>query len=148
MAGWTIRELADRLDLKLQTISGWISAGLVTPDVRRAGRGGYEIGLLGLMELLTVSELRQVGFSTRQIKKAVEYLRARTGAQRPLASLRLVVAGRDIQWLSKEETDEEVVSALQSPGQHVMIFQLGDLHEQLRQQLEGEERDLVISAGR
>jgi DNA-binding transcriptional MerR regulator len=137
--GWTITELTDRLELKPQTISNWIRSGLVRPDQMRRGRPGYVVGFLGLMELATVAELREAGFSTRQIKDAVENLRRMSGADRPLASLTLVVRGRDIAWRTPEQIPAEI-SALRKPGQRLMLFPIGERCEAVRRQLEAEER--------
>ena len=149
MAGWTVRELARQMDLKPQTISGWINAGLVSLEERRMGRPGYVVGLQGIMELLTVAKLREIGFDNKKIKRVVANLRTWSGEAHPLAALTLVVRGQDIAWRPTAEISHMEVSALQQPGQMLLVFPFGELHEGLVQQLsqsaerEAESEELV-----
>jgi DNA-binding transcriptional MerR regulator len=134
-AGWTVRALARMTDLPVQTISSWITAGLITPDHFGRGRGGHTIGMSGLMELLAVAELRQAGFSLQAVRQAVENLRYLTGRARPLANLTLVISGNDIVWRDEEDVAEAQVSALRKPGQRLMVFPVGERHAELMRQL-------------
>jgi DNA-binding transcriptional MerR regulator len=140
VVGWTVSELAERLGLKPQTISGWIKAGLVTPEGWRAGRPGYIVGLTGMMELITAAQMREEGLSTGRIKLAVDRLRQITGSRHPLANLKLIVLGNDVLWELPEQAEKIVISALHSPGQRVMVFQIGDDYQNLLQALEAGQR--------
>lgn len=131
MAGWTAREVARSLDVPANTVISWIASGLVTPDVLRRGRAGHEIGASGLLELLTVVELRNAGISMQAIRRAVDNLHQITGKKRPLARLTLVVQGDDIVWKQTEEIEEARISALHHPGQRLMIFPVGERHQNL-----------------
>jgi hypothetical protein len=87
------------------------------------------------MELLAVVELRQAGFSTPAIRRAVENLRHLSGEDRPLARLTLVVSGSDIAWKDAHELRGVALSALHQPGQRLMIFPVGERHLELLHQL-------------
>ena len=135
MAGWTARELARHVGVPANTVTSWIQSGLVTPDVLRRGRGGHEIGGAGLLELLTVLELRNAGISVQAIRRAVENLHHLTGHDRPLARLTLIVQGDDIIWKHTQEIEETPISALHHPGQRLMIFPVGERHQTLLDEL-------------
>ena len=136
MAGWTSRELARQTSVPTATVASWITSGLVTPDNVGRGRGGHNIGIMGLLELLAVIELRQAGFSTQAIRRAVENLRELSGQDRPLAHLTIVVDGLDIIWKETHELSDITISALHTPGQRLMIFPVGERHTELLHQLE------------
>src|SRR5689334_9431373 len=125
MAGWTARELARLTGVPAPTVASWISGGLITPEHYGRGRGGHVIGLSGLMELLAIAELRQVGFSLQAVRRAVENLRELSGHAHPLAGLTLLVIGRDIVWKDESEISEMKISALHKPGQRLMVFPIG-----------------------
>jgi len=141
MALWTARELARITEIPTPTVSYWVNAGLITPSQYGRGRGGHKIGVLGLIELLTIIELRASGVSLRDIRRAVENLRQISGERRPLASLTLVVVDDDILWIDGEELNSLPVSALRKPGQRVLIFPIGEKHTLLIQKLGYEQLD-------
>lgn len=136
MAGWTSRELARQTKRPAATVASWISSGLITPDQCRRGRGGHIIGIAGLFELLAVLELKEAGFTTQSIRRAVDNLRELSGNDRPLSRLNLVVDGTDILWKDGSELSEVTISALHTPGQRLMIFPVGERHAKMLHQLE------------
>ena len=136
MAGWTSRELARQTKRPAATVASWVSSGLITPDQRRRGRGGHVIGIAGLFELLAVLELKDAGFTTQAIRKAVDNLRELSGHDRPLSQLNIVVDGTDILWRDGNELSEVTISALHTPGQRLMIFPVGERHAKMLHQLE------------
>ncbi|MCE5199920.1 MAG: MerR family transcriptional regulator [Armatimonadota bacterium] len=125
VTGCTARELGRRLGLPVTTLISWVKLGLVTPERLGRGRHGHFIGGSGLMETLAVINLRNAGFSTQEIRKAVENLRGLSGQERPLVGLVLVVSGNDIAWRDGDEVLSSMVSALQQPGQRLMLFPVG-----------------------
>jgi DNA-binding transcriptional MerR regulator len=135
MSGWTARELARLTDVPVPTVSAWINAGLITPRRYGRGRGGHQIGMSGLLELLTIIELREAGFSLQSIRKAVENLRLISGENRPLARLTLLVIGKDIVWKDGNELDNMPISTLHKLGQRVMVFPIGEKREEFLEQL-------------
>jgi DNA-binding transcriptional MerR regulator len=136
MAGWTARELARLTGVPVPTVTFWVNSGLVDAEHRGRGRGGHSIGLIGLVELLAVVELRQVGFSLQAIRRAVENLRELSGQHRPLARLTLVVVGRDIVWKDSNEISDMTISALHRPGQRLMVLPIGEKQVELLRQLQ------------
>ncbi len=135
MVGWTARSLARLLQVPAPTVASWVTVGLVTPERYGRGRGGHVIGINGLLELLAVIELRQAGFSLQTIRRAVVNLREMSGHDRPLAKLILVVNGQDIFWMDANDVSGMPISALQSPGQRLMVFPIGEQHEEFLQKL-------------
>ena len=131
LTGWTARALARMTGVPAQTITHWIRKGLVTPDSRGRGRGGHTIGVTGIMELLTVMELRQAGISMQCILRAVQNLRSLSGYARPLAGLSLVISGEDVVWRDEDELSDTAVSALRRPAQRLMVFPVGERHASL-----------------
>ena len=136
MAGWTSRELARQTKRPAATVASWISSGLITPDQRRRGRGGHVIGIAGLFELMAVLELKDAGFTTQSIRRAVDNLRELSGYDRPLSRLNIVVDGMDILWKDGDELSEVTISALHTPGQRLMVFPIGERHAEMLHQLE------------
>lgn len=134
MSGWTARELARLTGISVPTVSAWIQAGLIIPHEYGRGRGGHSIGLSGLIELLTIVELRSAGFSLQSIRKAVENLRLISGEHSPLGHLTLVVVGKDIVWRDRDELANMPVSALYQPGQRVMLFPIGERQAEFLEQ--------------
>lgn len=138
MNGWTARALAEHTDTPPTTLSTWISDGLVAVEEAGVGRTGHTIGVMGLLELLAVKQLRGAGFSLQAIRKTVDNLRALSGEDRPLARLTLVVHGDDIIWRDAGDIDGVTVSAFRRPGQRLMVFPLGEAHADLVEQLSSE----------
>jgi DNA-binding transcriptional MerR regulator len=139
MSGWTARALARLTGVSESTLSSWITNGLVTPEQLGRGRAGHTIGVPGLLELLSVMELREAGFSLQAVRRTVDNLRALSGQPRPLARLTLVVLGQDIVWRDSEELSEMPISAFHRPGQRMMILPVGEKHTELLQRLHSED---------
>lgn len=130
--GWTSRALARLLGIQPQTLNYWILGGLVNPLSTGIGRPGHKIGLDGLLEAITVHELRRSGFSLQAIRKSVDDLRTLTGKARPLAQLSLVVIGDDLVWRQVDEVDA-YISAHKRPGQRILQFPISEQAERLLQ---------------
>lgn len=131
-----MRYLARVLGLPAPTLQYWVNLSLVTPDERRKGRAGHAIGLDGLLEAVTVLELRNCGFSMHKIREAIEKLRRMSKEDRPLARLLVVVIGNDIVW---QIPDSDVqVSALRQPNQRLLILPVGEQYENVKQHLSQE----------
>jgi DNA-binding transcriptional MerR regulator len=111
------------------TVAHWIATGLVEPARRGRGRRGHDLGVLGLLELIAVRDLRQAGIPLRAIRRAVANLRRVTGERRPLSHLVLLVLGNDV--LVRDSSDGNWVSVLLHPTQRVMVFPIGDEHRRL-----------------
>ena len=131
MAGWSVRALAASLGIANSSLAYWVDGGLVIPDKKGRGKRGHTIGLSGLLETLTVRELRDAGFSLQKIRKAVEVLKASERVTRPLATLVVVARGDDIvvEYSDADETEKMLISALHSPGQRLMVFPIGAVYE-------------------
>lgn len=147
MAGWSARAMARHLGMPAQTLIYWIGTELVTPDEYGHGRHGHVIGVNGLMELLTVKELREANFSLQEVRRAVENLRSLTGERRPLVRLTLVAAGSDIVWMDRSDVPTAAASALQQPGQRLMVFPVGELHAEILRQLSAPEESALARDG-
>lgn len=139
IAGWTARALARLTGQPPSTVARWVADGLITAERYGRGRGGYTIGLLGLLELTAIIELQAAGFTGREIRRAVENLRQLLGYERPLAQITLVVCGNDIAWKSACELDSVPVSTLHAPGQRLMVFPVGERHAEWLSQLQSME---------
>ncbi len=133
--GWTARALAQLLGIPPQTVASWIGLGLIMPLRAGRGRGGHTIGVSGLLELLAVVALREAGFSTGELRRAVEQLRTRPGQERPFVGLTLVVSGEAIAWMDDEELALRSVGALRQPGQRLLVLPVGARHEGFLRQL-------------
>lgn len=117
--------LTARLGLQPQTVSGWVKAGLVTPEVRHGGRLGYEVGPRGLLELIATAKLREVGFSARRIQRVIEALRVTE--LDPCRAL-LVLEGERIGWI--ERSPGRVVLHLPMGG-CAMVFDFGTVYREV-----------------
>jgi DNA-binding transcriptional MerR regulator len=156
-ATWNARELARLMGVPPTTLIAWLKSGVVTPERAAGGRGrhGHKIGLSGLVELVTVVQLRAVGFSMQKIKAAVKELKEMTGEGRPLSGkLTLVFADGELGWRPTGMAEDMAVSAMRS-RQVFMLFPIEQLTTDLLAKMgyewlpveETEERELVL-AGR
>lgn len=136
MVGWTARALARMTGVPAPTLISWVSNGLITPIHFGRGRRGHTIGVVGLMELLAIIELRHAGIPMQSIRRAVDNLRELSGHDRPLAQLTLVVNGGDVAWKDSDELSTVPISALHKPGQRLMIFPIGEQHTVMLHQLQ------------
>jgi hypothetical protein len=105
------------------------------PELRGRGRKGHLIGLTGLLELLTIIELRGAGVSLQAIARAIENLRNISGESRPMAKFILVVRGKDIVWSDEDSLASMTFSALRSPGQRLLVFPIGRQHAEIAQHM-------------
>ncbi len=136
-SGWTARNIARLLGIAHPTLWYWINTGLVTPDRLGRGRDGHSIGLSGLLEVVTVMELRRAGFSLQAIRQAVENLRQLTSQQRPLLQLMAVATGDDIVWAESSDP-VMLVSTYHKPGQRILLVPVGEATAELQHRLETE----------
>jgi DNA-binding transcriptional MerR regulator len=141
IGGWSARSLARLIGVPPQTVQYWVASGLIIPEKVGRGRGGFVIGLRGLMEAVTILELRKRGFSLQKIREAVENLRQLSGCERPLTCLTLVAAGNElvwqyVDWKNADEVARLNISALHRPGQALLFLPLGELHEGLLHRLD------------
>jgi DNA-binding transcriptional MerR regulator len=137
IGGWSARSLARLISVPPQTVQYWVASGLIIPEKVGRGRGGFVIGLRGLMEAVTILELRKGGFSLQKIREAVENLRRLSTRERPLTCLTLVAMGNEFAWKTGDELAEVTISALRQPGQALFVFPVGERHEALIRQLDG-----------
>jgi len=137
MGGWSARSLARLIGVPPQTVQHWVASGLIVPEKVGRGRGGIVIGLHGLMEAVTILELRKGGFSLQKIREAVENLRRLSTRERPLTCLTLVAMGNELAWKTGDELAGVTISALRQPGQALFVFPVGERHEALIRQLDG-----------
>jgi len=139
VTGVSVRRAAQILDIPQRTANRLVTDGWVTPEGRSKATGRssrYSLGPAGLRELVTVSQLRKYGFSTRSVKKAITTLRALSGLDRPLAEqLTLVVAGDDLTWVQ----GELAVSLLKHPAQAFLAIRVSDIYSDLIRRLRAEE---------
>ena len=92
--------------------------------------------MAGLFELLAVLELKDAGFTTQAIRRAVNNLREMSGQDRPLSRLNIVVDGTDILWKDGDELSDVTISALHTPGQRLMVFPVGERPTEMLHQLD------------
>jgi DNA-binding transcriptional MerR regulator len=99
----------------------WAKKGLVSPSIASAEGSGSEriYSFTDMVALKIVLELRKAGVATRSLKKVVDFLRSKEGCEVPLAEARLLVSGRDVIVVKSKN---ELLSALQSPGQSCLTF--------------------------
>lgn len=140
--GWSMNRLAPMVGVSVSLGNRMIREGLVTPDVRQVGPGrtGNRVGMLGLLELITASQLLNYGFSLGEVRKSTDWLRERLGEQRPLTKLCLVATGhgkqRDLEW----HEGELRLSVLRYPGQAILCIPTMDLYDDLLRRLVEEEK--------
>jgi len=141
--GWSINHLAPLVGCAVSTGNKLVRLGLVTPDERQEGPGrtGNRVGMLGMLELITCSQLLGYGFKIEEIEAATSWLKERLGEPRPLTKLCLIARGkgpgRDLEW---HEGDTHL-SVLRRPGQTILCIPTLDLYDELLRQLVAEERE-------
>lgn len=140
MAGWSVRGLARLIGINHNTLQYWVATGLVTVEERRRGRSGHGIGLAGLLEAVTVAELREAEFSLQAIREAINLLRKETrrGEYGTWGDLLLVSRGDDLQWMPQDDLDP--ISLHKKPRQRVMVFPIGAIYQEARERADQVER--------
>ena len=77
-----------------------------------------------LVSLRTARELRMAGISTQALRRVVRFLK-RHDIEKPLSELRLIIRAKDVLAVA---SDQELMSALNSPGQYAFSFLLDLAH--------------------
>jgi len=105
-----------------RTLDYWARSRFIAPSGREASGIGSERQFTfdDLIALRTARELRSAGISTQALRRVVQFLR-KSGTRRPLSELRLVIRGKDVFAVA---SDQELLSALDSPGQYAFSFLL------------------------
>jgi DNA-binding transcriptional MerR regulator len=136
MEGFTAGEAVRVSGVPYQRLDYWARSGFAPPSLRRASGKGSDrrYSFNDLVALRVANELRKQGVSLQKLRKVVRFLHRYKGEDAHLGSARLLVSGDDV---FIYESDEQVVSALQEPGQAVMAFviNLGAIAEAVRQQI-------------
>lgn len=73
-----------------------------------------------LVALRVARDFRKAGVSVKSLENVVQFLRDKKRLKNPLAEVRLAVAGGDV--LVVGSNCEELMSALEKPGQGVFVF--------------------------
>ena len=123
--------------VKYRTLDYWTRSGFMKPSVQTAKGTGTD-RLFSFRDVIAVKvahELRQAGVSLQALRRVVSYLRRYKKTEQPLAECRLVVKDNDVLWC---ENDQELISALRSPGQHVFRFvvDLGTVTREIEEAIE------------
>jgi DNA-binding transcriptional MerR regulator len=105
-----------------RTLDYWARSRFIVPSGREASGIGSERQYTfdDLIALRTARELRSAGISTQGVRRVIQFLQER-GAQKPLSELRVIIRGKDVFSVG---TNQELVSALKSPGQYAFSFLL------------------------
>jgi len=100
-----------------RTLDYWARSRFIVPSGREASGTGSERQYTfdDLIVLRTAHELRAGGISLRSV---VRFLR-KNGPQKPLSEMRLVIRGKDVLAVN---SNKELLSTLQSPGQYAFSF--------------------------
>ncbi len=105
-----------------RTLDYWARSRFIAPSGREASGIGSERQYTfdDLIALRTARELRSAGVSTQALRRVIRFLR-KGGARKPLSELRLVIRGKDV---LAANSNEELLSTLESPGQYAFVFLL------------------------
>jgi tetratricopeptide (TPR) repeat protein len=117
--GYTFGAVAEILGISESKLRYWSQSGFVGPSLRRAGKQVFSFQ--DLVSVKAAKELVERGFSTAQIRKALETVRvALPGVDRPLDRFRVAFDGDAL-----VVVDEG--AAFELSGQRVFDFGLGEL---------------------
>ena len=117
--GYTFGAVAEILGISESKLRYWSQSGFVGPSVRHAGKQVFSFQ--DLVSVKAAKELVERGFSTAQIRKALETVRvALPGVDRPLDRFRVAFDGDAL-----VVVDEG--AAFELSGQRVFDFGLGEL---------------------
>jgi tetratricopeptide (TPR) repeat protein len=117
--GYTFNAVAEILGISESKLRYWSQSGFVGPSLKRAGKQVFSFQ--DLVSVKAAKELIERGFSTAQIRKALETVRvALPGVDRPLDRFRVAFDGDAL-----VVVDEG--AAFELSGQRVFDFGLGEL---------------------
>lgn len=94
MTGYSVRDVANLLDVPEQRVRAFVRAGIIDPA--RGSRNEYIFSFQDLVLLRTATELSRAKLSLRQIGAALSRLRAKLPDGRSLTELRIHAAGDEI----------------------------------------------------
>ena len=109
-----------------RTLDYWARSRFIVPSGRQASGIGTERRYTfdDLVALRTARELRMAGISTQALRRVVRFLK-RHDIEKPLSELRLIIRAKDVLAVA---SDQELMSALNSPGQYAFSFLLDMAH--------------------
>lgn len=114
-----------------KTLDYWAKSGFLVPSVAKAaGTGAWRAyDFQDLIALKVAVRLRTAGVSLQALRRVVAHLRGR-GLDQPLSNVFLVSDGEDVY----ERRGDDLISALQKPGQAAFAFvlDLGGVVAELR----------------
>ena len=94
MTGYSTREVSEVLGLPVSTILSWTRAGLLSPA--RGPRGAYYYSFQDVALLRAARELLASEVPAQRVKRALEVLRERLPAGRPLSAANLIALGGEV----------------------------------------------------
>jgi DNA-binding transcriptional MerR regulator len=105
-----------------RTLDYWARSRFIVPGGREARGTGSErrYTFNDLIALRTARELRSGGISTQALRRVIRFLQSK-GVQKPFSELRLIIRGKVV---FSAGTNQELISALQAPGQYAFSFLL------------------------
>ena len=117
--GYTFVAVAEILGISESKLRYWSQSGFVGPSLRRGGKQVFSFQ--DLVSVKAAKELVERGFSTAQIRKALDTVRvALPGVDRPLDRFRVAFDGNALVVLDEG-------AAFELSGQRVFDFGLGEL---------------------
>lgn len=94
MTGYSARDVAKLLELRLDELYGFVKAGFLVPD--RGRRGEYRFSFQDLVLLRTAKGLVRAKVPARRVKKALASLRRQLPSDRPLSGVQIAAEGDTI----------------------------------------------------
>ena len=94
MTAYTTRDVAELIGLPVSSVRSWVRSGLLTPD--RGARGEFRFSFRDLVLLTAIRALLDADISPRQVRHALETLRAELPSGRPLTSVRILADGERV----------------------------------------------------
>ena len=124
MSLYSVRDVAEILELQEARLRYWAQTGFVGPSVRQKGRAFYTFqDLLGVK---VAKELLGGGLPMQRVRRSLDALRAQLPeVDRPLSQLRIVCDGDDLAVIGAD------VAYRPSTGQTVMSFAVGAFEERV-----------------
>ncbi len=133
---YTTTEIAQATGFSIRQLDYWARQGLVEPSTQEShGPGTRRLyAIEDLVQLQFIRQLKQYGWSTRKIRKAVNTLRTVMNDPNPLKNAVLVHGKGTIIALCKtREGERMLLDALDTGGQQVMGIVLEMLIEEAQQ---------------